>query len=150
MAFGKLENGKLPLKYVFCFVTASRLRDMLMKWLPFCDDPKELRFVGELNKVSTLECSDEEKRFPCDTAAEAVCIRGSSHWVVRVLWLQRKRWQHLNTASENLIFKILTLYNKGSFMTSLSGSVVIGNSSKTNLLWEKRMSHQKVTFSRKK
>lgn len=38
--------------------------------LPFCDDPSELRGVGELNNVSTLECSDE-KRLPCANAAAA-------------------------------------------------------------------------------
>lgn len=44
---------------------------MKKNYSPFCDDPNEPRFVGELNKVSTLECSDDEKRFPCDKAAAA-------------------------------------------------------------------------------
>lgn len=39
-----------------------------MLYSPLCDGPEELRCVGELNKVSTLECSDDGKRFPCDIA----------------------------------------------------------------------------------
>lgn len=40
-------------------------------YLPFCEDPNELTCVGELKSVSTLECSDEENKFPCDKAAAA-------------------------------------------------------------------------------
>lgn len=58
--------------------------------LPFTDDPNELSGVGELNNVSTLECSDE-KRLPCASAADAIWLRGSSHWVDRSLWLWERR-----------------------------------------------------------
>lgn len=77
------------------FGTTDRLlsvtKNKRKQCIPLCDDPVKLKWVGELNKVSTLECSDDGKRLPWERAAAEAWIRGSSHCVVRVLWLKIKK-----------------------------------------------------------